>query len=600
MTPKELAEHGAPQELEWQFDALDFGAVDRWLDAQVARPNGPVAGLRLSRAPRAQRIVDRYFDTVDWRIGRGGFVLRERRKAGRVELTMKNLVESDEGFRHRLEITVPGALPILAGESDGGDLAWRVRALIGNARLVPIVEVVTRRQTIELMDDSGALGELTYDESALSPPGTARKLRLRRVELEVPPAALESATALIEPMRAACALTPARLSKFEAGLLAAGLAIPGPPELGPTSVEATSTMGELAFASLRRDASAMVEHEPGTRLGDDIEELHQMRVATRRLRAALALFAEALPVRAQALRAEIGWLAGALGAVRDLDVQLEQARAWRADARSEEAAGLDELLERLHLERTAARAELLATLDSRRYQRFVTGLTSMLEAGVPRRSALARTPAAVALPGLIEQHQAAARRAARRAKRSGVADDFHRLRIKTKRLRYALDFSVELFGTPARRYAKTLAALQGRLGSMQDAEVGAERLRRLALVGAAEGALSSGAIFTMGGLAERYRRSQAELLHELPSEVDTISDRSWDRLVRAMERSRRIGLTQVELRRAPVVARVAVVRGAKPDASPGPVAAEPSVSPSSPLVGFSRLAQDAHHASPGQ
>ena len=51
-------------------------------------------------------------------------------------------------------------------------------------------------------------------------------------------------------------------------------------------------MGELAYAVLRRQLAVLRDKEPGTRLGEDPEELHDMRVATRRLRAALALFAE--------------------------------------------------------------------------------------------------------------------------------------------------------------------------------------------------------------------------------------------------------------------------------------------------------------------
>ena len=79
----------------------------------------------------------------------------------------------------------------------------------------------------------------------------------------------------------------------------------------------------LAFAVLRRQLAVVRAKEPGTRLGEDPEELHDMRVATRRLRAALSLFEAVLPVRAQVFREELGWLARLLGSVRDLDVQLE-------------------------------------------------------------------------------------------------------------------------------------------------------------------------------------------------------------------------------------------------------------------------------------
>ena len=89
----------------------------------------------------------------------------------------------------------------------------------------------------------------------------------------------------------------ASLSKFDAGLLAGGVTLPGPPDLGPLSLGPDATLGELAFAQeFRRQVIAMTDHEPGTRLGEDPEELHDMRVATR-LRAALDLFIEVLPAR---------------------------------------------------------------------------------------------------------------------------------------------------------------------------------------------------------------------------------------------------------------------------------------------------------------
>ena len=109
-------------------------------------------------------------------------------------------------------------------------------------------------------------------------------------------------------LRAACGLQPATLSKFEAGLLARGVVIPGPPDLGSTDIGPDVTLGELAYAVLRRQLAVLRAKEPGTRLGEDPEELHDMRVATRRLRAALDLFAEVLPVRAATFeRARAGW-----------------------------------------------------------------------------------------------------------------------------------------------------------------------------------------------------------------------------------------------------------------------------------------------------
>src|SRR3712207_2014084 len=107
------------------------------------------------------------------------------------------------------------------------------------------------------------------------------------------------------------------------GLSAAGLSPAVAPDLGPTEIDATLSVGEVAFAILRRHFAEMLAHEPGVRLGEDPEDLHDMRVATRRLRAALKLYADALPKRAERYESDLRWVAGALGEVRDLDVHLE-------------------------------------------------------------------------------------------------------------------------------------------------------------------------------------------------------------------------------------------------------------------------------------
>ena len=132
-------------------------------------------------------------------------------------------------------------------------------------------------------------------------------------------------------------------------------------------------MGELAYAVLRRQLAVLREKEPGTRLGEDPEELHDMRVATRRLRAALSLFADVLPVRAQVFREELGWLGRLLGAVRDLDVQLEgladmataTAGLARRRAPGRTTIPLADLSALLEHEREAARAAMLERRSTR-------------------------------------------------------------------------------------------------------------------------------------------------------------------------------------------------------------------------------------------
>ncbi len=405
-----------------------------------------------------------------------------------------------------------------------------------------------------------------------------RPMQLRRVEVEVRPEWLNALEPIVEQLRVSCGLQPARLSKFEAGLLALGQEIPGSPDLGSTLISDSSTMGDLAFAVIRRQLAVLREKEPGTRLGEDPEELHDMRVATRRLRAAVALFAEVLPIRAQVFREELGWLGRLLGAVRDLDVQqeglAEMATApvgWSAGARPHDHDPLAELTALLERERQAARDAMLSGLDSVRFERLDRGLAAMVQQGPARRSLSARAPALIAMPDLVVGRHEAVAKAARRAKKSGAVPDFHRLRIRCKRLRYALEFSAEVYGGRTARFVRQLTALQDELGLMQDAEVASMQLADLAT---GEAHLPPATVFVMGGMAERHRRAVDRLLRRLPKELPRIAGREWRDLLELMERRR----GEAEAARPPARSTLRAV----PQPLPGPESVPPPAPPEEP------------------
>jgi CHAD domain-containing protein len=291
-------------------------------------------------------------------------------------------------------------------------------------------------------------------------------------------------------------------------------------------------LGELAYAVLRRQLAVLRAKEPGTRLGEDPEELHDMRVATRRLRAALDLFVDILPLRARLFRAELGWMAEVLGDVRDLDVQLHAQSAMAEPGQPDPWAELTALLRR---EREAAREAMLGALDSVRWERLLTSMASMVQQGTLRRSTATRLPAQISVPDLIGSRHGAVVKAARRAKRSGEAADFHRLRIRCKRLRYSLEFSAELYGGRTNRYTRQLTGLQDQLGLLQDAEVAVNRLAHLAT---GEAHLPASTVFVMGGVAEQHRREMTRLLRRLPQEVSRVRGREWEDLAATMEQGR--------------------------------------------------------------
>jgi triphosphatase len=525
------------RELEWQFDALDLRPVIRWLEERAdAEP------LTIAPAGTINQ-VDVYLDTDDRRFHRAGYTLRLRsisRRAGAGgELTLKALGSTPptDGMRMRREMSeqLERPDPALLGQADG-PVGERVRAVAGKRRVEPLFEVRTRRRLFSIGLDGSPQGELALDETSIRLPAGGAPARLRRVELEAPEGAVDALMPFVEGLRAACGLQPAGLSKYEAGLLSAGLGAPGAETFGPTAIDPEATIGAVARAVLRRHFAAMLAHEPGTRLGDDIEELHDMRVATRRLRAALSLFADALPANAANLREELGWVAGALGAVRDLDVQLEQLDEWLTALPEADRDPLDALRGLLEEQRAAARTEMLEALDSRRYQKLVDRFGRMLRSGRAPRTGPAAVPARVAAPELIESRFRRFRKVGKRIEPHSPPSEYHRLRIRAKRLRYALEFLAELYPAHTRPMIKRLVALQDLLGLHQDGDVAIARLREI--VAERGEALPPATVFAMGEIAERYRRKGAELRAQFPSAFARVKGKRWKALRREIEEQR--------------------------------------------------------------
>jgi len=534
------------REVEWQFDALDLRPVERWiaprLEGATPSSGAPEAMAAVSfngavlRPRPPLELIDTYLDTEDWRFHRAGYALRLRRHGLHVEATLKSLAPLSDGLRDRREITealpADGLEALLASQ---GPVGARVRAVVGSHAVRPIFEIRTQRRPFEIAFNGATAGEITLDETAVTAPDGGEPMRLQRIEVEVEEELVDSLTPLVADLREQALLRPAELSKFEAGLLAAGVGPYRPPDLGPTTIDSTSSVGKVAFAVLRQQFGGYLAKEPATRLGDDVEDLHDMRVASRRLRAALSLFAHVLPVRAARLRSELGWVADALGAVRDLDVQREQLEVWIAKAEESDREPLRSLDGLLEKERARARATMLRTLDSRRYERLVTSFTRFVRRGPTRSSRGARVPAVAAAPELISPRYNKVVKARKRVKREPSPERFHRLRIRCKRLRYALEFFADLYGASARKPIRRLAALQDILGLMQDAAVAVDRLRKLA---SQERGFAPATIFARGQVASRYQVMADRERNRFPRAFRKFRGRSWHAFVSVMEDER--------------------------------------------------------------
>jgi CHAD domain-containing protein len=246
------------------------------------------------------------------------------------------------------------------------------------------------------------------------------------------------------------------------------------------------------------------------------------------MRAGFRLFASVLSKRADGLRREIERLGALLGAVRDLDVQLEQLAAWRAEAPLSDASAFDAIEKLLRQRRAAARRRLIATLETARYERFTGRLCAFLRHGPSRLPALGRTPAQSLAPELIGLRYRAVRKVGDGLNVASPSSAFHALRIRTRRLRYALEFHWPLYDGDVAAMVESLTALQDLLGEHQDAFVAIGHLEELSALGSRK--LPPRALFLMGTIAARYGQRAEALRRAFPKAFRKIRGRRWKAL----------------------------------------------------------------------
>jgi CHAD domain-containing protein len=192
------------------------------------------------------------------------------------------------------------------------------------------------------------------------------------------------------------------------------------------------------------------------------EGIHRLRIAVRRLRAVLRMLRRSLGPQGVRPREDLAEFATALGAVRDVDVFLAHVAASDLPPASRE-----ELTARAERARRAAFAELMRAIDAPGHARLVLelGLLACTAGGVKgRRPGADSVSARKAARWLVERADRAALRAARGFSRLD-ADERHRLRLRVKDARYAVEILAPLLPPKrAARYARTAQRLQDALG----------------------------------------------------------------------------------------------------------------------------------------
>jgi CHAD domain-containing protein len=282
-----------------------------------------------------------------------------------------------------------------------------------------------------------------------------------------------------------------------------------------------------ALQTVRRLWAAFMAREPGTLRGEDPEQLHRMRVAHRRLRTAIGSFATVLPPELVATDAELRWIGGELGDVRDLDVQLE---AMRHTAQSLEASPetIETLLAAVNRERELARQRMLEALVSKRFEGLVLRIARSLREQVTPQGAGDSPSIGELAPRILADRYRTFRRAARRLTSKSAPADFHDARRRARRLRFATEFVQEIYGEPAEALIDAVTDLQDLFGEHQDCYAAIDLRRRVCK------SLPKHARILSRDLDERDIERAAMLRKAAPEAVDKVRKR-WKDLKMAMQ-----------------------------------------------------------------
>ncbi|MGI5337972.1 CHAD domain-containing protein [Streptomyces sp. CA-181903] len=480
------------REIERKYEAGDGTSPVRLPDLDGT---GPVARV----VDRGTDVLDAvYYDTADRCLLAAGITLR-RRTGG------------DAGWHLKLPVAPGVRDEVRAPLADGipRRLASLVRARTRGAPLVPLARVVSRRDVRHLLDARGTLlAEVSTDSVTAGRPAgedPGATAAWTEVEVELAPGADPGLLDVLEPRLREAGLCPSGAGSKLARALACETA-PEPPPPGPDAGDAA----RVVLAHLREQAEAVVALDPGARLGTE-DAVHQMRVATRRLRSALRTYGGFLEPRAtDPLGAELRWLAVELGADRDREVVVERLRHHLDDLPRPLVRGPVRARLRIWSNRSRAetRRRVTDALDSERHLALLDRLDALVTDPPLRPAAVEASGKALVKAVRRDHERLAARIAHALATDPGPVRDaaLHDARKAAKRARYAAEAAVPALGKDAKRLAKRLKAVQTVLGDHQDSVLTRNALRLIS----AQAAVSGEATFTYGLLYGREEARAAE------------------------------------------------------------------------------------------
>lgn len=459
-------------ELKLLIDPADIPRLRRHPLLKALCPSGP----------KTRKLVSIYFDTDNFALKNQAIALRVRRSGRQWIQTVKGGGSVRAGLHQRDEWEAPVAhnTPDFTKITDPGLVQLFAKEEL-RQRLHPVFVTEFNRTVWLLETEAGDRVEMALDRGEIrADRGSAT---ICEVELELkagnPAALYELALALREaaPLRAEDASKADR-----------GYALCAPPD-APLPVKATvpevgrEMSVEAAFRAIAWNCIGQLQDNQSRLLqGYDPELVHQMRVAVRRLRSALSLFAAAAPgIRDAALTEELRWLVGELGPARDWDVFLgEMLPPVIAALPGEE--GLIRLQRQAGKICLEKRERACAAAAGQRYNEIILRLGAWLWRAPWRTAEVAEElemPVAAFAAQMLGRRY---RQVCRRGRRLDAltAEQRHALRIAAKKLRYAAEFFSDLYpGKTTRPYIQALSRLQDEFGALNDQVVAGQLLAQI-------------------------------------------------------------------------------------------------------------------------
>ena len=462
--------------LEVPADSLHRLARSSLLQAARKKP---------SKRAKAATLVSVYFDTDKLKLRNKGLSLRVRRIGRRHVQTIKQETGESAGLfaRHEWEHQIGGSQPELDVAKDGALKPMFSKSV--RRGLKPIFETRVRRTVYPIQSGDSEI-ELTVEKGKVEA-GRASS-PLCEVELELKRGESAELFKLARTLAEEIPLQLAVQSKAERGYALVAGEVPEAVKAAPVAL-APDFSRQVAFQAIARACLRHLVANQSVTLRGEPEGVHQMRVALRRMRAAISLFADMLhDPQTEQMKEQFKWITQELGPARELDVFISRVVKPLAQGRRN-GAGVAVLTKDLQQRREEAFARACAAVESPRFRGLVLDTACWIEAGDWTRNpddltALLREQAIVGASA--DEMRRRWKKILKAGARLGELDPErrHKMRLQAKKLRYASEFFAGAFpgkktGRRREAFVAGLEKLQDALGDLNDIAVHAGLTERI-------------------------------------------------------------------------------------------------------------------------